>query len=130
MVPQFLKQALRGGSLVVLGNGEQTRDFVYVDDVVDALLAVSMAEGVDQAVINIGSGVEVSVNSLLATTARVVGKEVSVIHNADQSGGVSRLCADITLARQLLEFEPQVDLEEGLHLTIKLDPTFANSVSA
>jgi UDP-glucose 4-epimerase len=130
VVPQFLKQALRGGSLVVLGNGEQTRDFVYVDDVVDALLAVATAEGVDQAVINIGSGVEVSVNSLLATTGRVVGKEVSVIHNTEQSGGVSRLCADITLARQLLEFEPQVDLEEGLHLTTRLDPTFTNSVSA
>jgi UDP-glucose 4-epimerase len=130
VVPQFLKQALRGGSLVVLGNGEQTRDFVYVDDVVDALLAVATAEGVDQAVINIGSGVEVSINSLLATTARVVGKEVSVIQNTDQSGGVSRLCADITLARQLLGFRPKFDLEEGLHLTIKLDPTCANSVSA
>ena len=56
VVPQFLKQALRGGSLVVLGSGEQTRDFVYVDDVVDALVAVATAEGVDQAVINIGSG--------------------------------------------------------------------------
>lgn len=130
VVPQFLKQALRAGSLVVLGNGEQTRDFVYVDDVVDALLAVATAEGVDQAVINIGSGVEVSINSLLATTARVVGKEVSVIQNTDQSGGVSRLCADITLARQLLDFRPKIDLEEGLHLTIKLDPTCANSVSA
>jgi UDP-glucose 4-epimerase len=130
VVPQFLKQALRGGSLVVLGNGEQTRDFVYVDDVVDALVAVATTEGVDQAVINIGSGVEVSINSLLATTARVVGKEVSVIQNTDQSGGVSRLCADITLARQLLGFRPKIDLEEGLHLTMKLDPTYANSVSA
>jgi UDP-glucose 4-epimerase len=115
---------------VVLGSGEQTRDFVYVDDVVDALVAVATAEGVDQAVINIGSGVEVSVNALLTTMARVIDKEVSVIHNTDQSGGVSRLCADITLARQLLGFEPRVDLEEGLHFVVRLDPAFTNLVSA
>ncbi len=125
VVPQFLKQALAGGSLVVLGTGEQTRDFVYVDDVVDALVAASSAEGLDQRVINIGSGVELSVNSLVATVERVVGKSVSVIHNTDQSGGVSRLCADIQLAHRLLRFEPQIDLKEGLKRTITQDPQFS-----
>lgn len=124
VVPQFLKQALAGGSLVVLGGGEQTRDFVYVDDVVEALVAAASAEGVDQRVINIGSGVEVSLNSLAETVERVVGRSVSVIHNTDESGGVSRLCADITLARRLLGFEPKVGLEDGLHRTIQLDPQF------
>ena len=124
VVPQFLKQALTGGSLVVLGSGEQTRDFVYVDDVVEALVAAASAEGVDRRVINIGSGVEISVNSLVTTAERVVGKSVSVIHNTDQSGGVSRLCADITLARHLLGFEPQVGLEDGLRRTIELDSQF------
>lgn len=124
VVPQFLKQALAGGSLVVLGGGEQTRDFVYVDDVVEALVAAASAEGVDQRVINIGSGVEVSLNSLAETVERIVGRSVSVIHNTDESGGVSRLCADITLARRLLGFEPKVGLEDGLHRTIQLDPQF------
>jgi UDP-glucose 4-epimerase len=124
VVPQFLKQALTGGSLVILGGGEQTRDFVYVDDVVEALVAASSAEGVDQRVINVGSGVEVSINALVATVARVAGRSPSVIHNMDQSGGVSRLCSDITLARRLLDFEPRVKLEDGLHKTIQLDPQF------
>jgi UDP-glucose 4-epimerase len=124
VVAQFLKQALAGGSLVVLVGGGQTRDFVYVDDVVDALVAAASARGVDQQVINIGSGVEASVNELVEIVERVAGRSVSVIHNVDQGGGVSRLCADIALARRLLEFEPKVGLEEGLHRTIRLDPQY------
>jgi UDP-glucose 4-epimerase len=124
VVPQFLKQALRGGSLVVLGSGQQTRDFVYVDDVVEALVSAASAEGVDQQLINIGSGAEVRVDELAATVERVVGTPVSVIYNTSESGGVSRLCADITLAHRLLGFEPQVDLEQGLRRTIELDAQF------
>jgi UDP-glucose 4-epimerase len=124
VVPHFLKQALSGGSLVVFGDGEQTRDFVYVDDVVDALVAAATASGVDRQVINVGSGVAVSVNATLTTVERVVGKSVSVIHNHDQSGGVSRLCADIRRARHLLGCNPQVGLEEGLRMTVELDPQF------
>jgi UDP-glucose 4-epimerase len=127
VVPQFLKQALRGGSLVVLGDGEQTRDFVYVDDVVEALVAAATASDVDRRVINVGSGVEKSVNALLATVERVIGRSVPVIHNKDQSGGVSRLCADITLARHLLGFNPQVELEAGLRETLELDPQFQHT---
>lgn len=127
VVPQFLKQALTGGSLVILGDGEQTRDFVYVDDVVEALLAAATAADVDQLVINIGSGEEVSVNALVAAVERVVGKSVSVIHNTDQGGGVSRLCADIKLAQRLLGFQPVTGLEEGLHKTVELDAQFSNS---
>ncbi len=122
VVPQFLRQALTGGSLVILGGGEQTRDFVYVDDVLDALVASATAEDVDTRVINIGSGVEVAINALRAAVEKAVGRSVSVVHNTDQSGGVSRLCADITQARQLLGFEPKIGLEEGLRRTIELDP--------
>jgi UDP-glucose 4-epimerase len=127
VIPHFLTQALGGGTLVVLGNGEQTRDFVYVDDVVEALVAAATAAGVDRQVINVGSGVEASVNTLVTTIEQVVARSVSVIYNKDQSGGVSRMCADITLARRLLGFEPQVGLEEGLHETIEQDPQFRNA---
>lgn len=124
VVPQFLKQALTGGSLVVLGSGEQTRDFVFVDDVVDALLVAAVADGIDRRVINVGSGVEVSINALLLAVEQVVRRTVSVIRNTDQSGGVSRLCADITLGRRLLGFEPKVTLKDGLYQTIEQDPQF------
>ena len=124
VIPQFLRQALTGGSLVVFGDGRQTRDFIYVDDVVSALVAAATAPHVDQRVINIGSGTEVSVETLIATIERVVGRSVDVIYNRDQGGGVSRLCADISLARQLLNFDPQIGLEEGLRRTIEQDPRF------
>ncbi len=126
VVPRFLQQALRGGSLVVFGGGAQTRDFVYVDDVVDALVAAATAPDVDRRIINVGSGRETSVNELVRLVAEAVGKEVDVIYSPAESGGVSRLCADITLARRLLGYEPKVDLREGLRRTLQLDPRFAD----
>ena len=125
VIPQFLKQALTGGSLVVMGDGTQTRDFVYVSDIVDALVVAATAWGIDRQVINVGSGVEVSLNQLVETVERVIGHTVPVIYSKDQSGGVSRLCADITLVRRLLHWESKVGLEQGLKKTVELDPQFA-----
>ena len=124
VIPLFLKQALARGTLVVFGSGEQTRDFVYVDDVVDALVAAGTAKGVDRAIINVGSGKEVSVNTLVEKIARLVGHEVNVIHNRSQSGGESRLVADISRARRLLGYRPKVDIDRGLRLLLERDPQF------
>ncbi|HDQ71388.1 MAG TPA: NAD-dependent epimerase/dehydratase family protein [Chloroflexi bacterium] len=124
VVPRFLKQALSGGSLVIFGSGGQTRDFVYVDDVVEALLASATAADVDRRVINVGSGRETSVNALAALVAEVTGKKVNLLHSPAESGGVSRLCADLETARQLLDYEPGVELGQGLRWTMARDPRF------
>ncbi len=124
VVPRFLQQALRGGSLVIFGGGAQTRDFVYVDDVVEALVAAATASDVDRRTINVGSGQETNINELVALVAKVAGREVEVLHSPAESGGVSRLCADVTLARRLLDYEPQVGLQDGLRRTLELDPRF------
>jgi UDP-glucose 4-epimerase len=124
VIPRFLSQALGGGSLVVFGGGGQTRDFVYVDDVVEALVAAAEAPDVDRRTINVGSGGETSINGLVALVAKLVGQEVDVLHSPAQGGGVSRICADIGAARRLLQYEPRVDLERGLHLTLARDPRF------
>ncbi len=124
VVPRFLHQALRGGSLVIFGGGGQTRDFVYLDDVVEALVAAATAPDVDRRIINVGSGHETSVNELAALVAEAVGREVEVLRSPAESGGVSRLCADISLARRLLDYEPRVGLLEGLRLTLEQDPRF------
>ena len=123
-VPRFMHQALRGGSLVIFGGGGQTRDFVYVDDVVEALVAAATAPDVDRRIINLGSGRETSVNELTALTAEVVGREIEVLHSPAESGGVSHLCADISVARKLLNYEPRVDLAQGLRLTLERDSRF------
>lgn len=124
VIPQFLKQAMSGGSLVIFGDGNQTRDFVYIDDVVDALIAAGTTEGIDGKIVNVGSGQEMSINELVRKLERVLGKSLNVLYNRTQSGGVSRLVADITLARKLLGFEPKVNIEKGLELMLTKDPQF------
>ncbi len=124
VVPRFLHQALRGGSLVVFGGGGQTRDFVYTDDVVEALVTAATAKDVDRRIINVASGRETSINDLAALVAKVTQREVETLHSPAESGGVSRLWADISLAGRLLNYEPRVDLERGLRLTIERDARF------
>ena len=124
VIPQLLRQAQTGGSMVIFGEGTQTRDFVFLDDVVDALVAAATATDVNRAVINIGSGQETSINDLAASVARVSGKRSSMLHNQGQEGGVSRLVADVDLARDLLDWSPRTELEDGLRLTMERDPRF------
>jgi UDP-glucose 4-epimerase len=124
VIPQLLRQAHDGGSLVIFDHGTQTRDFVFGEDVLDALVVAATATDVNRAVINIGSGQEVSINELASLVARVTGKELSVLRNPGQSGGVSRLVADVSLARQFLGWTPRTGLEEGLRLTLEQDPRF------
>ncbi len=127
VIPQFMKQALGEGSLVIFGDGEQTRDFVYIDDVVKALMAAATAEGVNRMVINVGLGLETSLNELVRAIERVTGREAHALHVRAESGGVSRLVADLSLARRCLAYEPGVDLETGLRFLLARDPHFGLS---
>jgi UDP-glucose 4-epimerase len=126
VVPRFLQQAQQGGSLVIFGGGGQTRDFVYVDDVVDALIAAASASNVDRRIINVGTGQEITINRLASLVADVVGEKTEVLRSPAESGGVARLCADIAAARRLLGYEPQVELRQGLRLTLERDPRFGD----
>ncbi|MEA3337266.1 MAG: NAD-dependent epimerase/dehydratase family protein [Chloroflexota bacterium] len=129
VVPLFLNRALRGGSLVIQGDGMQTRDFVYVDDVVQALVAAGIRQGVNGRTINVGSGVETSINELIRHIGDVTGRELSVLHNDNQSGGVNRLAADLVQAKEVLGYLPQFDLAAGLNRLRQEDPRFAPQAS-
>ena len=124
VVPYFLRQALRHGSIVIHSNGKQTRDYVYVDDVVSAMVAASTAPNLDGAVINVGSGRETSVRNLVKTVFDVTNSDAEVIYNPKTAAGVSRMCADLSLAAQKLNYKPSISLEDGLRLTIQRDPHF------
>jgi UDP-glucose 4-epimerase len=130
VIPQFVKQALGGGSLVVFGNGTQTRDFVYIDDVVEAMAAAATASDVDRAIINVGSGRELSINELIKKVEQATKCGVHPLHNAAESGGVSRLVADISLAKRKLGFDPKTDIDEGLGLLLETDPQFKVAAKA
>ena len=124
VVPHFLKQSLRGGSLIVHSDGSQTRDYVYVDDVVSAMVASATAPNLNGATINVGSGKETSIAELVKAVQAATGNEAEVIYNSKTSSGVSRLCADLTLAQEKLSYRPSIKLDDGLRLTIKRDPRF------
>jgi UDP-glucose 4-epimerase len=128
VIPNFLRQATRGGSLVIHGEGLQTRDYVYVDDVVSAMIAASTAPGIDNQVINIGSGKETSLRELVRVVMEVSGTKTEVIHNPKNDPGVSRMCADLTLAREKLGYQPRISLLEGLRLTLERDLRFRREI--
>jgi len=121
VVSYFLRQAVRGGTLVVHGDGNQTRDYVYVDDVVSAMVAAATAPNVNGLVINVGSGEETSLRALTKLMLEVTGSQANIVYNSQTSAGVSRLCADLTLAGQKLNYRPAIRLDEGLRLTLQRD---------
>jgi UDP-glucose 4-epimerase len=124
VVPYFLRQAQRGGTLVVHGEGNQTRDYVYVDDVVSAMVAAATAPNLDGFVINVGSGIETSLRELVSHVLDVTNGQPEVIYNSQTSGGVSRMAADLTLAQEKLSYRPSIKLLDGLRLTLQRDPRF------
>jgi UDP-glucose 4-epimerase len=124
VIPNFLRQAMRGGTLVMNGDGAQTRDYVYVDDVVSAMLAASTAPGINHLVINVGSGKETSIRDLVRLVMEVTGTDAEVINNLRTDVGVSRMRADLSLARDKLGYSPHFSLEAGLRLTLERDLRF------
>lgn len=124
VVPHYLRQALRGGTLVAHGDGSQTRDYVYVDDVVSAMVAAATAPNVNGQVINVGSGVETSIKELINVVLDVTNSKANVVYNNQTSGGVSRMKADLTVAKEKLRFTPSIQLKEGLRMTLQRDARF------
>jgi len=125
VIPYFLRQAQQNGTIVIHGDGSQTRDYVYVDDVVSAMVAAAIAPDVNERIINIGSGTETSVRQLVDLVLEATGGSPQIVFNPRNDGGSSRMCADITLARDLLAYSPSMPLLDGLRQTLTLDPRFA-----
>lgn len=130
VVPYFLRQAVRNGTLVVNGDGSQTRDYVYVDDVISAMVASATAPNINGLVINIGSGTETSIRELANLVLKVTGSRTNVVYSAQTPGGVARLCADLSLAVQKLNYKPSISLKEGLPLCLQRDARFKASNGA
>jgi nucleoside-diphosphate-sugar epimerase len=110
---KFLRATLQGQPISLYGDGEQTRDFTFVHDAVDANVAAAL-RGVPGRVYNIGGGSRVSVNQVLEMIARVSGRQPIVSVDPAQKGDMRHTYADTSLARADLGFVPKVGLEEGL----------------
>lgn len=128
VVPRFMKAIVSGGSVVIFGNGQNSRDFIYVSDVVEALVKAATAGNVNRQILNVGSGRETTVEELIGLIEQVSGNSASRVWNRDQSGGVRRLVADIGQTRRLLGFEPEVNLRDGLERLLVEDRRFASTM--
>lgn len=124
VIPYCFRQAVENGTIVIHGSGNQTRDYVYVDDVVSAMKAVSYAEKINRMIINVGSGVETSVHEIVKTVIATTGTNPEVVINKSHDSGPSRMCADLTLAKKKLGYEPQVMLADGFRMVFEEDPRF------
>ncbi|HMN10923.1 MAG TPA: NAD-dependent epimerase/dehydratase family protein, partial [Bellilinea sp.] len=130
VIMSFLKHALGNGTLVVHGDGSQTRDYIYVDDVVNALVAAATATDVNRQIINIGSGEETSLKELVRLVLKVTGRKPEVVYNLRSDAGNNRMAADISLAARKLRWKPLIDLETGIRYTMERDPRFAAKLTS
>jgi len=118
VIPLFITAILRGRQPVVFGDGLQSRDFTYVDNVVHANLLAMKAEGVAGKVFNVANGRSTDLLTLLEVLNRLLGTQIEPRFDPPRPGDVRESLADITQARRLLGYEPQVDFEEGLRRSI------------
>jgi len=125
VIPYCIRQALDNGTIVVHGKGNQTRDYVYVDDVVSAMKSAASAEKINRMIINVGSGEEMSVNMIVKAVNEITDRKPQIVVNTSHDSGPTRMCADISTAKKKLDYQPQTFLKEGIRKTIAQDDRFS-----
>ncbi|MHC1595803.1 MAG: SDR family oxidoreductase [Candidatus Syntropharchaeales archaeon] len=115
VIPKFITMAIENKPPLIFGNGEQTRDFVFVKDVVRANI-LAMEQDIE-GVFNVAGGRGITINELLNTIVDVVGVKLNTLYSEPRAGDIKDSVADISLARRELGYEPAFDLKEGLRLT-------------
>jgi UDP-N-acetylglucosamine/UDP-N-acetyl-alpha-D-glucosaminouronate 4-epimerase len=118
VIPRFITACLAEEAPVVFGDGEQTRDFTFVADAVAANLLAADAARASGEVLNVAGGRRVSLNQLLGEIRSLTGSRVEARHEAARPGDVRDSLADLSRARELLGYEPRVDLRAGLAPTV------------
>jgi len=118
VIPRFILWALRGEPLEVHGDGRQSRDFTYIDNVVDANLAAAVAPAASGEVFNVGCGDRVSLLEIIARLEALLGRPLARRHTPGRAGDVPHTQADVEKARQLMDYTAQVDFDEGFRRTV------------
>ena len=114
VIPLFITRILRGERPTIYGDGEQSRDFIFVGDVVRANLAAAASASAAGEAINVACGVGTTVNGLLDAVNGVLGTKIEAVHTAPRPGDILHSTADITKARRLMGFAPSLSFLEGL----------------
>jgi len=127
VIAKFTRAMLDGRELTIYGDGEQTRDFTYVANVVEANLRAATAPGAAGKVFNIACGKRISLNQIAAHLAEMVGSEAAIRYDPPRAGDVRDSLADIGRAQAVLGYQPQIDVEQGLRLTLEWSRSHAVS---
>jgi nucleoside-diphosphate-sugar epimerase len=131
VIPKFITAALRKERPVVFGDGEQTRDFCFIDNAVRAnLLAASTSNKLTGQVVNIACGERTSLNQLLRIVGELTGTKLEPDYRARRAGDVKDSLADIRAAGEVLGYKPTVDVREGLRRTVEAFRKFTSSLSS
>ncbi|MCK6483601.1 MAG: SDR family oxidoreductase [Phycisphaerae bacterium] len=118
-IPAFVTRIMAGVPPIVYGDGEQTRDFTYIDNVVQANLLAAEADGLNGQTLNIACGDRISVNRIIARINELLGKSVRPRYVPPRAGDIKHSWADITLAQRTLGFRPAVSFDDGLQRSIR-----------
>jgi nucleoside-diphosphate-sugar epimerase len=119
VVPLFVTAIADGQPVQIHGDGEQSRDFTYVENVVDATLRAGVADGANGEIFNIANGTPATVNALADTIGAILGKPVVKDHLAARAGDIRDSWADLSKAERILGYRPAVELDEGLRRTVE-----------
>lgn len=119
VVSNFINQALENQPITVYGDGQQTRSFCYIDDMVEGLVAAISASSARGEVINLGNPDELKIIDLASKMKEITGSKSEIVHEARPEGDPSKRKPDISKAKRILNFEPKVSLDDGLSKTIE-----------
>ncbi len=115
VIPKFFLRSLSDQPLIVFGDGEQTRDFTYVSDTAQGILSAGFSDKTVGQTLNLGSGQEITINHLAQQVTKIADQpDASIQHLEPRPGDVLRLCADISKAKALINFQPEIPLSVGL----------------
>ena len=117
VLSRFMLAVIQGQQPVVYGDGEQSRDFTYIDNVVDATLRACEAKGASGMVFNGGTGARITLNEVLKVLSKIIGKKIQPTYEAPRAGDIRDSQADISLAGKVLGYRPLIHFEEGLRRT-------------
>ena len=118
VIPITIKRIIQGKKPILESDGNQTRDFIYVDDVTRATINIYKNQKTRGKIINIASGKETKIKTIISLIAKILKYKGKILRKPERKGDVRRHCADISLAKSLINFKPTVNLKKGLEYTI------------